>query len=115
MGLGRQGEKEMTPTEKDMKELRPCPFCGFHDPINSKDYIGCRNSGCSLVFQFFIKTNEWQNAYCWKRIESLETELKKAVEALEAQNKSGIFEIGKDPHSLRDKVLESARKVLEEK
>lgn len=62
-------------------ELKPCPFCGFHEPIFREGCVGCRNSGCVGVFHF-IPDRDWQNAYCWKQIDRLEAEKRELVEAL---------------------------------
>ena len=61
--------------DRKKDELKPCPFCGFQEPIRNSEHVSCRNSGCIIGFVFF-REKEWNNADCWKELSKRDEELK---------------------------------------
>lgn len=62
------------------EELKPCPFCGGNnlsiyefDPFNKSNGGHTERHGvkCNDCQPERASINEWQNAYCWKRLSHL--------------------------------------------
>ncbi len=71
------------------KELKPCPFCGgmvSSGKIKGEPYIVYhKDKFCEIRDNrelWDVTVQDWNNAYCWKEIESLQSRLEKAEEKL---------------------------------
>lgn len=63
------------------EQLKPCPFCGKIPKINGGDFKNRPLDSCLGSGPIHIE--EWNNAYCWKQVQSLEQRIKDLEEALE--------------------------------
>jgi uncharacterized coiled-coil protein SlyX len=95
---------------KNKEELKPCPFCGFNkceliNPLNgTSPYVSCDK--CHADFYAV----SWNNAYCWKEIDSLKSQL------AEKCNHKYIFSpIDTELHvrELENKLAESEKALAE--
>lgn len=61
------------PSNETGEELKPCPWCGKWPEYDALVY--CGNDECPAYQMDFDEPN-WQEAQCWKQIDSLKLRLK---------------------------------------
>lgn len=65
-------------TDKKEESLKPCPFCGKKAELEDTDNVHL----CCIDGDWYLNNKSWNNAYCWKEIDSL----KARIEELEKEN-----------------------------
>ena len=68
-------------------ELRPCPFCGNKNPQRYRTVDLADNEQYNVYCLCFhgetLHWKPWQDAYCWREIDSLKFQLKERDEKIE--------------------------------
>lgn len=73
-------------TDQSKEELKPCPFCGnpgTQDFAESEDEVSCSDPECCAWPMHYF---QWQQAVCWKQIETLQTRIESLGEVLKRQS-----------------------------
>jgi len=68
------------------EELKPCPFCGNPGTQNfaeSKDEVSCSDPECCTWPVHYF---QWQQAVCWKQIETLQSRIESLGEVVKHQS-----------------------------
>jgi hypothetical protein len=82
----RRGNKAMTPPEELKPLLKPCPMCGKENVESSPRTF--YHEGVCLLANHVLYAEDWNSAYCWKKIADLEAQnqqLRAENEDLKAQ------------------------------
>lgn len=72
------------------EELRPCMWCGGQlkrGAIGSKKFIECQNMQCAMTLAYPTEQCDEDNAFCWKEIDRLKSELAAALKRAEEAEK----------------------------
>lgn len=86
--------------------LKPCPFCGKSDNFPCHDsYVDCK----CLSGQYGVDIDIWNNAYCWKEIDSLKACIEELKKTLEIKNMH-IYRLQEEVRTSKSRIEE-----LEEK